>query len=91
MAFVLRLFETDPQIKYILIFHAVLKRKLAGGRGAGGGGRVAVALIVESDKKFGLTDHNSNETIILKLRLNICPMARLLRGRNACESEAPCL
>ena len=53
--------------------------------------RVAVALIVESDKKIGLTDHNSNETIILKLRLNICPMAKLLRGRNACEREAPCL
>ena len=28
------------------------------GRRRGGGGRVAVALIVESDKNYGLTDHN---------------------------------
>ena len=46
---------------------------------------MAVALIVESDKKFGLTDHILNETIILKFMPygGVPSWAECLRERSA--------
>ena len=78
MALVLWSFETEPQTKYIHVFYAVLTNKT---------GRIVNWIL----QKFNLIVYKSDEIIIIKLQLNICLIAELLRRRNTRESEETCL